>query len=334
MNDDTPTPHAELASAALDNEVTADERAAVDTTADLAAERDAYDAIRRRLGDVAVPAEARESALAAALAVFDELHAAPSDHGGPAADVVAPGVRTAPVVAIESRRRRSYRLLGGMAAAAVVGVVAIGALSTLGNSEDKKSASTTTSPLSSLSKAAPNAQTELAPVSVAPAAAESSASGAATAATTATGAGGGIGAAATTAAAPPIVDWPTAIQLNSRADVVALATSSTFGLGNVTSGATASTDASADTTAASTATTSASAASTPSAATSPDNHQTPSASADAATPFSPCLAALSGPYELAYYVGHPVIVERDDANKQILVIDATSCTVTLMVPNG
>lgn len=72
--------------------------------------------LRASLRDVAVPAEAREQALAAALAAFDELHATPL--AGAAA------VPPAPPVSLAAHRERRYRWLAG--AAAAVAVLAVG----------------------------------------------------------------------------------------------------------------------------------------------------------------------------------------------------------------
>ncbi len=72
--------------------------------------------LRASLRDVAVPAEAREQALAAALAAFDELQGAPL-----AAAAAAPA---APPVSLAAHRERRYRWLAG--AAAAVAVLAVG----------------------------------------------------------------------------------------------------------------------------------------------------------------------------------------------------------------
>ena len=70
---DTPDTSRLLASAALDNEVTADERAQVDASESLTAEVATYRALRRDLAEVDVPSDVREAGIAAALAVFDAM---------------------------------------------------------------------------------------------------------------------------------------------------------------------------------------------------------------------------------------------------------------------
>ena len=89
--------------------------------------------IRASLRDVAVPADAREGAIAAALAEFDALHAVPA-----AAAATAPSAAAAAgaVVSLVDRRQQRYRWLTGAAAAIVV--LAVGGLvaSNVGRSND------------------------------------------------------------------------------------------------------------------------------------------------------------------------------------------------------
>jgi len=114
----------ELANAYLDGEATADERARVESDAELLAEVERLRSIRNVLSEIDPPsANARESAIAAALATFERL---PST-------VVAP-VETTPLLDATAptnivpfeRRRRLRRLQGLSAAAAAVVIVAGG----------------------------------------------------------------------------------------------------------------------------------------------------------------------------------------------------------------
>lgn len=111
MNDD----QLELASAYLDGEATTDERAVVESDPQLLAEVDRLRAVRAALGDVEPPlSPAREAAVAAALAVFDERPAStmPSTPGPSAPTNVIP---------IEHRRRlRRWQGLSAAAAAIVI----------------------------------------------------------------------------------------------------------------------------------------------------------------------------------------------------------------------
>ena len=139
-----------LASAALDNEVTPDERAQVDASPSLTAEMATYATLRDHLGDVDVPAAARESAIDAALAVFDALQAG-ADTATDAATAAATAAALAPppapppnanVVSLHARRQRQYRWVGGIAAAAIVAVVGIAVVNGPGGGDDKKSSAT------------------------------------------------------------------------------------------------------------------------------------------------------------------------------------------------
>jgi hypothetical protein len=119
---DLPDPSRLLASAALDDEVTPDERALIETSPELLAELETYRSLRTEMAAVEVPAAAREAAIAAALAEFDATQpkAAPRPDEG---EVVTP---IAPVVPLARRRRRQLGWLTGVAAAALIGVVAVG----------------------------------------------------------------------------------------------------------------------------------------------------------------------------------------------------------------
>lgn len=114
MTDHTFTPDTELASAALDGEITSAERAQVEGSAELRAVMNSYSTLRDQLAAVAVPTRAREGALSAALAAFDELSVATDNTG-----VVVPLHQR------QQRFKRQQRWLAGAAAAAIVGVVAV-----------------------------------------------------------------------------------------------------------------------------------------------------------------------------------------------------------------
>lgn len=114
----------ELVNAYLDGEATLDERALVESDTELLAEVARLRAVRNALSDVEPPsASARETAIAAALAAFDELPATAAAPAAPAprGDVTAP----TNIVPFE-RRRRMRRIQGLSAAAAAVVIVAGG----------------------------------------------------------------------------------------------------------------------------------------------------------------------------------------------------------------
>src|SRR5262249_31778495 len=104
MTDEPLDPARLLASADLDNETTADERAQVEASPALVEEREFYRDLRARLR-VGEPSEAtREAAIASALGVFDGEHQ-------PVAVAAAMTAPAAEVVSLEHRRRRQYRWL-------------------------------------------------------------------------------------------------------------------------------------------------------------------------------------------------------------------------------
>ena len=125
----------ELVTAYVDGVATEDERAIVAANAELMAEVDRQRSLRSALHDVTpAPAESREAAIAAALAVFDEEYAPVTMPPGPdqRADVPAP---TNIVPLAQRRRLRWMQGLGAAAAAAVV--VAAGAvIATRGGDDD------------------------------------------------------------------------------------------------------------------------------------------------------------------------------------------------------
>lgn len=121
MNDDLLPDREFLAvNAYLDGEAAEDERALVESSPELLAEVDRLRSVRAALAetrDLTPPAGARDAALAAALALFDDLQTSPA--GATAAASAADGGAT--VVRFE-RRRRQYRWVGGVAAATLVAV--------------------------------------------------------------------------------------------------------------------------------------------------------------------------------------------------------------------
>jgi hypothetical protein len=146
MNDDL----TELASAYLDGDVTADERARVDGDSELLAEVDRLRSVRFLLGDVeAQSISIREAQLAMALDAWDRLPA--TERTGARRDATPAGIDAAAVAGAASvtaptpisgrRRTTSTRWLTG-AAAALVLVLAGGVARQLGTGSDDDSAST------------------------------------------------------------------------------------------------------------------------------------------------------------------------------------------------
>ena len=135
-NEDLPQ-SAESASAYLDGELAASERADAAADSEVMATVESFTRVRAVLSDVSPAADdTKAAALAAALAEFDALRA-------PATRTATP-VAAATVISLHSRRLRVYRAAMGVAAAAVV-VVAIAALGS--NGEDAKSSSGTQPPV-------------------------------------------------------------------------------------------------------------------------------------------------------------------------------------------
>lgn len=137
MHDDDLTPLHELASSHLDADTSPEERAQVAASSVLQSLVTSFEDVRARLADVPpAPAAARESALAAALAAFDEQQ---SDNAG--ADASVAPRPSAPVISLDSRRRWPQRVMGIAAAVAAVGVIGVG-LTRMGGSDDKFSSDT------------------------------------------------------------------------------------------------------------------------------------------------------------------------------------------------
>lgn len=141
MNDDNDL----LASAYLDGDVTADERALVEADPELLADVDRLRAVRMLVGDVEPPAiSVREAHLAAALGAWDRLPEAErtgarrdlTPSGIDAAAVAGAAAVTAPTPLRERRRTRSSRWLVGAAAAMVVVLAGGVALQLSSNGDD------------------------------------------------------------------------------------------------------------------------------------------------------------------------------------------------------
>ena len=152
---DTPDTSRLLASAALDNEVTADERAQVDASESLTAEVATYRALRRDLAEVDVPSDVREAGIAAALAVFDAMMLDVNLIDANLIDAHPTDEETrSNVVSMQARRRRQFRWLGGVAAAAIVAVLGIVVVNA--NSSNGKNLSSTAEPAPRVASASPN----------------------------------------------------------------------------------------------------------------------------------------------------------------------------------
>ncbi len=164
-NEDLPR-SAESASAYLDDELAATERASAAADPEVLATVESFTRVRAALSDVEPVADStKASALAAALAEFDALRAPASRTATPTA--------AATVISLQSRRLRAYRVVMGVAAAAVV-VVAIAALGSAGGN-DAKSSSSATQPPSAAAEALP--QLKVAADTAAPAATAAAAAG-------------------------------------------------------------------------------------------------------------------------------------------------------------
>jgi hypothetical protein len=127
MNDDDVSVRAEAASAYLDDELDAAERASTSADPEAMALVESFTQLRQALGELApVADEVRAAALSAALAQFDVRQ-----------NVLA----TAParVTRLPTRWQRAYRVLGGAAAAAVIAVLLVAALNSAKGSDTKSS---------------------------------------------------------------------------------------------------------------------------------------------------------------------------------------------------
>jgi len=166
-------------SAVLDGTADDAQRALVDASPELRSWIDSYRATAAEMADIEVTATARESAIAAALAVFDELQATSADA---AAATVAPVAPVAPVLSLADRARRRWNpraVLG--AAAAIVAVLAIGTViaNTGGSDDDSSTAGNESAATTAALVTSQKDQTEIAAATEAP---DEDASGAAPAA--------------------------------------------------------------------------------------------------------------------------------------------------------
>ncbi len=144
MSDETfPSDHelasAAVASAYVDGQATAQERARVDASPELLALVDTYRSMRTALQAVPAPqAAARDAALAAALSAFDVVSVT-----SPQVTTTAPVAPQRPNVVSLERHRRASRVLAAAAAVAIVGVAGVALAGMFGGS-DNDSASTGT----------------------------------------------------------------------------------------------------------------------------------------------------------------------------------------------
>jgi SWI/SNF-related matrix-associated actin-dependent regulator 1 of chromatin subfamily A len=195
-NDELPL-SAEVASAYLDGELDATERAAASADPDVMADVESFTRVRAALGEIdPVVASTKTAAIAAALAEFDAIHAA--------AEVAATNV-----VSLQSRRMRSYRVLSGVAAVLVVGAVVVTALNASGGDEKDSASSATEIPAASPAEL-PSIKIA-GPTEAATAATDAPAATAAPAATVAGSSDRGV-AADSGAAAVPVIDTTEALK--------------------------------------------------------------------------------------------------------------------------
>lgn len=306
MTDDARTPLSELASAAFDNEISAVERAQVEASATLAGEVASYAMLRARLADVQVPAQARDHAVAAALAVFDEAAAHASEPSAAAAAGTLANTladTSSKVVWLKARRQRQQRWLTAAAAAAVVVVVAAGVINASGS--DNKSAS------KSLGTSAQDSQVNgAAPTKIAATASDSAAGSA----NTSVGAPTAGGAEITSVNGPAVVSpWALAPNFGTAQEIAAYALESSFGQQTRVS---ASPSAAVPDTSASASTKSQTAA-------------------DRSTEFNTtCLTGVTSPIAAIVFQGRQVLAIRDDNAKVVRVIDPSTCAVLITVSLG
>jgi hypothetical protein len=183
MNDDDVSVRAEAASAYLDGELDAAERASVASDPETMAVVESFTRLRQALGEPGpVADDVRAAALSAALAQFDVRQTI--------------GVTAAKVTRLHPRWQRANRVLGGVAAAAVIALIGIALVNNKGT--DMKSSASAT--LAAADDATPP-QIEMATGSAAPA-------------------GGATGA--TTAAAATVAGLPAASSKMAVADLPAI----------------------------------------------------------------------------------------------------------------
>jgi hypothetical protein len=133
MNDDALSPDLELASAYLDGDVDEAQRAQVEASPALLAQVATFRQLSAALADTPpATATSRDAAVAAALAEFDVLLAAPA---------AAAGLPLAPNVVPMRRHARWSRVMLAAAAVALIGVVGVTAIKSLGSGSDDQSSS-------------------------------------------------------------------------------------------------------------------------------------------------------------------------------------------------
>jgi hypothetical protein len=197
MNDEELPIHDELASAYLDDDLDPDERAAASADPDVTATVESFARVRSALGEIG-PSDgnARDAAVAAALAEFDARHVA-----------VSAAVRPATVTSLQSRRR-TYRALTSVAAA--VAILAIGIAAVNGTrGGDNKSSSEVALNAAPAGTIAPSEAPAVKAATATGAAAGTAAPSAAE--TVAAASRAGDATAGATAAAPPQVDTKDAL---------------------------------------------------------------------------------------------------------------------------
>ena len=199
MNDETPFLDADLVSAYLDNEVTAEERARVDASPELLAQVSEVTRLRASLRAVEpVPASVRESAFAAAMAAFGTADTDTDTDTNTHTSTVAP------VISLATRRQRMYRVVTGVAAASVLAVGGLAALNKFGTGDDRNESAAfeTSAPTAKVQTAAPAETTAPAEAMVAGGAPAESAAPAETTAAAESAPAVEMAAEADTAAAP------------------------------------------------------------------------------------------------------------------------------------
>jgi hypothetical protein len=135
MSDEQLPTRAELASAYLDGELEAAQRAAVESDPEAMATVQSFARLRAELNTAEpVDDDVRSAALTAALGEFDARHDGVSDLEATAAGTATSG--EAVVTPLKSRRVSRYRVLGGVAAAAVVAIVGIAAINSSNGKDD------------------------------------------------------------------------------------------------------------------------------------------------------------------------------------------------------
>lgn len=144
MSDETLSPDHELASAYVDGQATAQERAQVEASPELLALVQTYRTMRTSLQAVPPPSAAvRDAALTAALATFDSLGDVEDDSPVAATAPLAPVAPPRPNVVSLDRRRRWNHVLTAAAAVAIVGVAGVALAGMFSGSSDDSASSGT-----------------------------------------------------------------------------------------------------------------------------------------------------------------------------------------------